>query len=82
LKPDGAALPRKSVGQPKNYAHSNCSGGAPTLLSLDDARTLFHEFGHALHGHLSDVTYGSLSGTRRGDNGTPVDQQMPRIESQ
>ena len=37
--------------------------GAPTLLSLDDARTLFHEFGHGLHGLLSDVTYPSLSGT-------------------
>lgn len=35
----------------------------PTLLSFDDARTLFHEFGHALHGMLSDVTYPSLSGT-------------------
>jgi peptidyl-dipeptidase Dcp len=32
-------------------------------LSLDDARTLFHEFGHALHGLLSDVTYPSVSGT-------------------
>src|SRR4051794_40721584 len=38
--------------------------GEPTLLSLDDARTLFHEFGHALHGLLSDVTYPSLAGTR------------------
>ncbi len=37
--------------------------GAPTLLSLDDARTLFHEFGHGLHGLLSDVTYPSISGT-------------------
>ncbi len=37
--------------------------GQPALLSLDDARTLFHEFGHALHGLLSDVTYGSLAGT-------------------
>jgi peptidyl-dipeptidase Dcp len=37
--------------------------GAPTLLSLDDARTLFHEFGHALHGMLSDVTYPSVAGT-------------------
>ena len=37
--------------------------GQPTLLSLDDARTLFHEFGHALHGLLSDVTYPSISGT-------------------
>ena len=37
--------------------------GAPALLSYDDARTLFHEFGHALHQMLSDVTYGSISGT-------------------
>ena len=37
--------------------------GRPALLSLDDARTLFHEFGHALHGMLSDVTYPSVSGT-------------------
>jgi peptidyl-dipeptidase Dcp len=37
--------------------------GEPTLLSLDDARTLFHEFGHGLHGLLSDVTYPSISGT-------------------
>ncbi len=37
--------------------------GKPALLSFDDARTLFHEFGHALHGLLSDVTYPLLSGT-------------------
>jgi peptidyl-dipeptidase Dcp len=37
--------------------------GEPSLLSPDDARTLFHEFGHGLHGMLSDVTYPSLSGT-------------------
>jgi peptidyl-dipeptidase Dcp len=37
--------------------------GEPTLLSFDDARTLFHEFGHALHGLLSDVTYPLLAGT-------------------
>lgn len=37
--------------------------GEPTLLSIDDARTLFHEFGHGLHGLLSDVTYPSISGT-------------------
>jgi peptidyl-dipeptidase Dcp len=39
------------------------AGGEPALLSPDDARTLFHEFGHALHGMLSNVTYPSLSGT-------------------
>ncbi len=37
--------------------------GKPALLSFDDARTLFHEFGHGLHGLLSDVTYPSISGT-------------------
>ena len=37
--------------------------GEPTLLSLDDARTLFHEFGHALHSMLTDVTYPSIAGT-------------------
>jgi peptidyl-dipeptidase Dcp len=37
--------------------------GQPTLLSFDDARTLFHEFGHALHGLLSDVTYPLIAGT-------------------
>ncbi|MGC1428357.1 MAG: M3 family metallopeptidase [Albidovulum sp.] len=35
----------------------------PALLSWDDARTLFHEFGHALHAMLSDVTFGMISGT-------------------
>ena len=37
--------------------------GAPCLLSLDEAHTLFHEFGHGLHGMVSDVTYPLLSGT-------------------
>ncbi|MEM9988600.1 MAG: M3 family metallopeptidase, partial [Pseudomonadota bacterium] len=37
--------------------------GEPTLISWDDATTLLHEFGHAVHGLLSDVTYPSLSGT-------------------
>ncbi|MCO5132671.1 MAG: M3 family metallopeptidase [Xanthobacteraceae bacterium] len=42
---------------------SKGAAGLPALLSPDDARTLFHEFGHALHGMLSNVTYPSLSGT-------------------
>jgi peptidyl-dipeptidase Dcp len=42
---------------------SRGADGEPSLLSPDDARTLFHEFGHGLHGMLSDVTYPSLSGT-------------------
>lgn len=41
----------------------NFAKGDPSLLSYDDARTLFHEFGHALHQMLSDVTYGFISGT-------------------
>lgn len=41
-----------------NFTHAD-----PALLSYDDARTLFHEFGHALHQMLSDVTYQSISGT-------------------
>jgi peptidyl-dipeptidase Dcp len=44
-----------------NFARG--AAGEPTLLSLDDARTLFHEFGHGLHGLLSDVDYERLSGT-------------------
>ena len=37
--------------------------GEPALISSDDVRTMFHEFGHALHGMLSNVEYPSLSGT-------------------
>jgi peptidyl-dipeptidase Dcp len=48
---------------------------SPALLSLDGARTLFHEFGHALHGLLSNVTYGSLSGTN-------VDRDFVELPSQ
>ncbi|MGH6811289.1 MAG: M3 family metallopeptidase [Methylocella sp.] len=44
-----------------NFAKA--SEGQACLLSFDDARTLFHEFGHALHGMLSDVTYPLISGT-------------------
>ncbi|HET7803754.1 MAG TPA: M3 family metallopeptidase [Pseudolabrys sp.] len=42
---------------------SKPASGEPALLSFDDAHTLFHEFGHALHGMLSDVTYPLIAGT-------------------
>ena len=38
-------------------------GDNPSLLSFENAVTLFHEFGHAMHGILTDVTYGSMAGT-------------------
>jgi len=41
------------------------AAGTPVLISLDDAETLFHEFGHALHSLLSEVNYPSLGGTPR-----------------
>ena len=49
--------------------------GEPTLLSFDDARTLFHEFGHALHELLSDVTCPMVAGTS-------VLHQLGRLPSQ
>ena len=39
------------------------TAGNPSLLSMDDVETLFHEFGHALHGLMSKATYKSLAGT-------------------
>jgi peptidyl-dipeptidase Dcp len=51
------------VTRPIIINNNNFSKGSPTLLSFDDVRTLFHEFGHGLHGLLSDVTYTKLSGT-------------------
>lgn len=56
---DGPVLP--IVYQVANFAKA--PAGADTHVSLDEARTLFHEFGHALHALLSDVTYPSLAGT-------------------
>ncbi len=58
-KLDGAVKP--IIVNVLNFAKA--SAGQASLLSFDDARTLFHEFGHALHGMLSDVTYPSLAGT-------------------
>jgi peptidyl-dipeptidase Dcp len=57
---DGEVLP--VVVNNNNFAKA--PAGEPTLLSLDDVRTLFHEFGHGLHGMLSDVTFERLSGTK------------------
>jgi peptidyl-dipeptidase Dcp len=59
---------RKLAGEVRPIVLNVCnfakpSKGEPALLSWDDARTLFHEFGHALHQMLSDVTYESISGT-------------------
>jgi peptidyl-dipeptidase Dcp len=57
---DGETLP--VVVNNNNFAKG--PPGEPTLLSADDVRTLFHEFGHGLHGLLSQVTWERLSGTR------------------
>ncbi len=46
-----------------NNNFAKAAPGQPTLLSFDDVRTLFHEFGHGLHGLLSSVGYERLSGT-------------------
>ena len=46
-----------------NNNFAKAAAGEPTLLSFDDVRTLFHEFGHGLHGLLSSVGYERLSGT-------------------
>ncbi|NJD86939.1 MAG: M3 family metallopeptidase [Betaproteobacteria bacterium] len=47
-----------------NNNFAKAPAGEPTLLSADDVRTLFHEFGHGLHGLLSQVTFERLSGTQ------------------
>jgi len=47
-----------------NNNFAKAAPGEPVLLSMDDARTLFHEFGHGLHGLLSSVTFERLSGTQ------------------
>lgn len=47
-----------------NNNFARATPGEPVLLSMDEARTLFHEFGHGLHGLLSDVRFDRLSGTQ------------------
>ncbi len=56
---DGAVYPIVT----NNFNFPPPADNEPSLLRFSEARTLFHEFGHALHGMLSDVTYSSLSGT-------------------
>jgi peptidyl-dipeptidase Dcp len=46
-----------------NFNFPAPTADSPSLLSLSEAETVFHEFGHALHGMLSNVTYRSLAGT-------------------
>ena len=46
-----------------NFNYPPPTDTTPSLLSMGEASTLFHEFGHALHGMFSDVTYASLAGT-------------------
>jgi peptidyl-dipeptidase Dcp len=46
-----------------NLNITKAAAGQPTLLTLDEVNTLFHEFGHALHGLMSAVTYPRFSGT-------------------
>jgi peptidyl-dipeptidase Dcp len=50
--------------------------GEPALLSLDEALTVFHEFGHALHGLLADGTYSTLSGTNVAQDFVELPSQM------
>lgn len=57
---DGKNVPT-IVSNNSNFIKGN--PGEPVLISWDDAETLFHEFGHALHGLCSNVTYPTLSGT-------------------
>jgi peptidyl-dipeptidase Dcp len=58
---DGGAAVVPIVVNNNNFAKG--APGEPTLLSYDDARTLFHEFGHGLHGMMSNVRYERLAGT-------------------
>lgn len=56
---------RKNVLASNNNNFTKAEGGEPILISLDDAQTLFHEFGHALHSLSAAYTYPSLGGTPR-----------------
>ena len=57
--------PAQTVLSSNNNNFAKPAPGQPVLTSLDDAQTLFHEFGHAIHAMLQDVTYPGLAGTPR-----------------
>ena len=57
--------PVQNVLSSNNNNFANGAKGEPVLISLDDAETLFHEFGHAIHAMLQNVTYPGLAGTPR-----------------
>jgi len=57
--------PARNVLSSNNNNFTKGAPGEPVLISLNDAETLFHEFGHAIHAMLQDVTYSGLAGTPR-----------------
>ncbi len=57
--------PVQTVLSSNNNNFAKGAPGEPVLISLDDAETLFHEFGHAIHAMLQNVTYPGLAGTPR-----------------
>ena len=57
--------PAQTVLSSNNNNFAKGATGEPVLISLDDAQTLFHEFGHAIHAMLQNVTYPGLAGTPR-----------------
>ncbi len=57
--------PAQNVLSSNNNNFAKGAPGEPVLISLDDAETLFHEFGHAIHAMLQNVTYPGLAGTPR-----------------
>src|SRR3546814_3470855 len=62
---------QQTLGGERNVLASNnnnfteAANGEPTLISIDDATTLFHEFGHAIHYLLQQVNYPALAGVPR-----------------
>lgn len=72
VKEDGTAV-RPIIYNVNNFAKP--VGDTPSLLSIDDVRTMFHEFGHGLHGMLSKAQYKSISGTN-------VDRDFVELPSQ